>query len=226
MLLGYEGRFVSGFAITAGVALCALVLALALGLAGAAAKMSSRRLPRTVATAYTMAVRGIPELLFILVVYYDLQHAINALAESMGDERGWIIPPFGAGVAAIGLFYGAYMTETFRGAMLAVPQGQREAGLSLGLPPQRIFWRITFPQMLRHALPGIRNNWLVLLKATALVSAIGLADDMMAVANQAKTKTSEPFLFYTAVSVGYLMLTALSGVAFNALEKRARRGLA
>ena len=220
-LLGYESRFFAGLSITAGVALTALAIALAFGLCGAAAKLSANRWSRGAAGAYTTAVRGIPELLFILLVYYDLQRLINVvLAEP------WIIPPFWAGAIAIGLFYGAYMTETFRGAMLAVPPGQREAGLAVGLSRRVVFWRVVFPQMLRHALPGIRNNWLVLLKATALVSVIGLSDDMMAVVNQAKAKTREPFLFYCAAAGGYLLLTALSGAVFDALEKRARRGLA
>ena len=85
--------------------------------------------------------------------------------------------------------------------------------------------RVIFPQMMRHALPGISNNWLVLLKATALISVIGLADDMMAVAGQAKNKTRDPFLFYLAVAGGYLFFTALSDVAFGKLRKIARRGL-
>ncbi|MDM5147930.1 ABC transporter permease subunit [Candidatus Persebacteraceae bacterium Df01] len=224
-LLGYEARFVAGFFITLGVAAIALLLAVLLGLAGAAAKLSAGKVTQRVAGTYTTVVRGIPELLFILVVYYDLQRLINFAYAQLGNDGGFIIPPFWAGALGIGIFYGAYMTETFRGAMLAVPRGQREAALSLGLPPQLLFWRIIFPQMLRHALPGIRNNWLVLLKATALVSVIGLSDDMMAVANQAKAKTREPFLFYFAASIGYLLLTAASGTIFNFLEKRARRGL-
>lgn len=219
-LLGYEARFISGLAVTAAVAVAALLLALALGLLGAAAKQSRHSWMRAVAAVYTTAVRGIPELPFMLLVYFSLQHLINALW-----ENPWIISPFWAGVIVIGLFYGAYMTETFRGGMLAVPRGQKEAGMAIGLSAGVIFWRITFPQMLRHALPGIRNNWMVLLKATALVSVIGLSDDMMAVANQAKAKTHAPFLFYFAAALGYLLLTALSGALFYAVEKRTRRGL-
>ena len=224
-LLGYEARFAAGILITLAVAAAALLLAVVLGLLGATAKLSTGKIVRRLATVYTTVVRGIPELLFILVVYYDLQRLLNAANESLGNEQTFIIPPFWAGVLGIGIFYGAYMTETFRGAMLAVPRGQREAGIALGLSPLLIFWRVMLPQMLRHALPGIRNNWLVLLKATALVSVIGLSDDMMAVANQAKAKTHEPFLFYFAVSLGYLLLTAISGAGFDWLEKRARRGL-
>ena len=223
LLLGYESRFISGFFITAGVALTSLILALALGMAGAAAKLSPRRASRAIAAVYTTTVRGIPELLFILLVYYDLQRLLNTLTESIGGDI-WIIPPFGAGAIAIGLFYGAYMTETFRGAMLAVPRGQREVGIAMGMSHRLVFWHIIFPQMLRHALPGIRNNWLVLLKATALVSVIGLSDDMMAVANQAKAKTHQPFLFYAAAALGYMTLTAISSLIFDWLYRYARRG--
>ena len=221
-LLGYEARFAAGLVLTAAIALASLALALSLGLLGASAKLSHRRWARWAAGVYTTAVRGIPELLFILLVYFEFQRVINALIPT---EEPLIISPFWAGTIAIGLFYGAYMTETFRGAMLAVPRGQAEAGLSVGMKRTAVFWRIVFPQMLRHALPGIRNNWLVLLKATALVSVIGLSDDMMAVVNQAKAKTHQPFLFYAAAAVGYLLLTALSGAVFDALERRARRGI-
>ena len=225
ILLGYEARFLQGMVITAGVALAALALALALGMVGALAKTSGGTAARRVAACYTGAVRGIPELLFILLVYYDLQRLINVVAEWAGGDV-WIIPPFWAGAVAIGLFYGAYMTETLRGGILAVGRGQREAAAALGLPRRVVFFGVIFPQMLRHALPGIRNNWLVLLKATALVSVIGLADDMMAVANQGKSKTGQPFLFYAAAAAGYLVLTTMSGVAFDKIEKYARRGTA
>ena len=83
-----------------------------------------------------------------------------------------------AGVLTIGFIFGAYLTEAFRGAFLAVPPGQREAGLAYGMSTRQVLWRITLPQMLRHALPGLSNNWLVMIKATAIVSVIGLSDLM------------------------------------------------
>ncbi len=225
MLYGYENRFFAGMLITAAVALCALALALALGLAGAAMKTSANRLARSVAAFYTTVIRGTPELLVILLVYFDLQRALNAARESLDYADVWIIPPFWGGVIGIGFYYGAYMTETFRGAILAVPRGQTEAAASLGIKPFPVWLRVIIPQMMRHALPGISNNWLVLLKATALVSVIGLSDDMMAVAGQAKNQTRDPFLFYLAVAAGYLFFTALSDAAFGKLRKIARRGL-
>ena len=216
----------TGMGITAAVALIALAVALALGLLGAAAKTRGGKVARGAASVYTTITRGTPELLLILLIYFDMQRLLNFARESLGMEDAAVISPFWAGASAIGIIYGGYMTETFRGALLAVPAGQAEAGAALGLRQWRVFWLLTFPQMMRHALPGISNNWLVLLKATALVSVIGLSDDMMAVANQAKSKTREPFVFYLAAACGYLVFTAVSGFVFAKLEKRARRGLA
>ena len=226
MLFGYEARFLAGMLITAGVAAVALALALALGLLGAAAKTRGGKFARGAAATYTTITRGTPELLLILLIYFDMQRLLNFVRESLGMEDVALISPFWAGAAAIGIIYGGYMTETFRGALLAVPSGQAEAGFALGLRKRGVFWLLTFPQMLRHALPGISNNWLVLLKATALVSVIGLSDDMMAVANQAKSKTREPFMFYLAAAGGYLLFTAISTMIFSRLEKRFRRGMA
>ena len=124
-----------------------------------------------------------------------------------------------AGVVTLGFIFGAYFTETFRGAFMAVPAGQLEAGRAYGMSRWQVFSRILFPQMLRHALPGLGNNWQVMQKSTALVSIIGLSD-ITWLADQAGRTTHEPFLFYAVVCVFYLALTALSGLVFNWLERR------
>ena len=86
------------------------------------------------------------------------------------------IDPMVAGIITLGFIYGAYFTETFRGAFLAVPKGQIEAATAFGFTGAQTFRRILFPAMMRFALPGIGNNWQVILKATALVSLLGLED--------------------------------------------------
>ena len=90
--------------------------------------------------------------------------------------------------------------------------------------PLQVFRRIVLPQMLRLALPGFANNWLVLVKSTALVSVIGLTD-MMQKAGQAAGATREPFTFYLAAAVGYLLITSVSVVVLRALEKRWSAGV-
>ncbi|SIT39824.1 membrane hypothetical protein [Paraburkholderia ribeironis] len=117
----------------------------------------------------------------------------------------------GVGVLTLGFIYGAYFTETFRGAFLSVPRGQFEAGFAYGMSGWRVFHRIMFPQMMRFALPGVGNNWQVLLKATALVSIIGLADVVRA--SQDAGKSTQAFFFFTVVAGAiYLAITTVSNL--------------
>ena len=116
------------------------------------------------------------------------------------------------------------MTETFRGAFQSVDAGQIEAGKAYGMNRWQIFHRIMFPQMMRHALPGLGNNWLVMLKTTALVSIIGLAD-MVRLASEAAKAVHEPFTFLLPVAAVYLLLTALSEWGFKVLERKYNAGV-
>lgn len=113
----------------------------------------------------------------------------------------------------------AYMGETFRGAFMAVDNGQIEAGRAYGMSNWLVFRRIRFPQMMRHALPGLSNNWMVLLKTTALVSVIGLTD-MVRVAAEASRATHEPFVFLIPVALVYLLIASVSEWLFARLQKR------
>ncbi len=218
MLHGYAGSLLEGAALTLSVAVLSLAIALALGLAGAVAKLSRSRIARGVALAYTTLIRGVPDLVLMLLVFYGGQMAVN----SLGERLGWAyidIDPWIAGVLTIGFIFGAYFTEVLRGAFLAVPAGQKEAAMACGFTPGQVLRRIVGPQMLRHALPGLSNNWLVMIKATAIVSVIGLSD-LMNRAAQAAGTTREPFLFYGAAAVFYLAFTTLSELGFAWLSKR------
>ena len=172
----YYFSILQGSLLTVAVALCSLAVAVFLGLLGAAARLSGRRLPMALGTAYTTIIRGIPDLVVMLLVFYGGTIGLNHLLELMGSKSNVDINPFAAGVLTLGFIYGAYMTETFRGAMLSVPKGQAEAAWAFGMGKTQTFFRITAPQMVRYALPGFTNNWLVLIKSTALVSLIGLKE--------------------------------------------------
>ncbi|MFM7460858.1 MAG: ABC transporter permease, partial [Burkholderiales bacterium] len=209
---------------TLGVAGASLVIAVLLGLVGAAAKLSRVPVIRWLASTYTTVVRGVPDLVLMLLIFFGGQIGINAAAAALGYEGYVDVNPFVAGVATIGFIFGAYLTETFRGALMAIPAGQREAGLAFGMSPMRVFLRITFPQMVRLAIPGFTNNWLVLVKSTAIVSVIGLTD-MMHSAGLAAGATREPFTFYLAAAAIYLAITSISLLALGALEKRVTVGL-
>ncbi|MBV8036675.1 ABC transporter permease [Roseateles sp.] len=214
LLHGFLPSLLEGAAITLAVALSSLAIAALLGLSGALAKLSRSRVARGVAATYTTLIRGVPDLVLMLLIFYGGQVAVNTVAPLLGHEDYIDIDPFLAGVLTIGFIFGAYLTEAFRGAFLAVPPGQREAGLAYGMSPRQVLWRITLPQMLRHALPGVSNNWLVLLKSTAIVSIIGLSD-LMTRGQQAAGTTREPFSFYLAVALIYLVFTSLSELAFG-----------
>jgi len=219
MLHGFLPSLLEGSAVTLAVALSSLAIAALLGLIGALAKLSRSRVARGVAATYTTLIRGVPDLVLMLLVFYGGQLGINAIAPMLGHEDYIDIDPFFAGVLTIGFIFGAYLTEAFRGAFLAVPPGQREAGLAYGMSPRQVLWRITLPQMLRHALPGISNNWLVLIKSTAIVSVIGLSD-LMTRGKQAAGTTREPFTFFLAVAVIYLVFTSVSELVFAWAQKR------
>ena len=223
MLQGYAASLLQGAAVTLAVALASLAIALVLGLAGAAAKLSASVLWRGAATVYTTVIRGVPDLVLMLLIFFGGQIALNALLQRLGFDYV-DIDPFAAGVATLGFIFGAYFTETFRGAIMAVPRGQMEAGRAFGMSRWTVFHRITAPQMLRFAIPSFTNNWLVLVKSTALVSLIGL-NDMMQKAGQAAGATHQPFTFYLAVGGLYLAITAVSVLALRALEVRVSRGV-
>jgi histidine transport system permease protein len=127
-------------------------------------------------------------------------------------------------VITLGFIYGAYFTETFRGAFLAVPKGQMEAARSFGMRPFLVFRRILFPQMMRFALPGLGNNWQVILKATALVSLIGLTDVIKAAQN-AGEGTFRTFYFMSVAGLVYLALTTVSNLVLLALERKYMTGV-
>jgi arginine/ornithine transport system permease protein len=218
-LTGYYGSILHGALLTVGVSLAALVVAVVLGLLGAAAKLSGRRTLVALATVYTTVIRGIPELVLMLLVFYGGSIGINRLLELSGTGATLDINPFGAGVLTLGFIYGAYMTETFRGAILAIPRGQFEAAVAFGMRPLQVFVRITAPQMARYALPGFTNNWLVLIKATALVSLIGL-HEMTYLAKQASAATRSPFAFFLFTAALFLLYTWVSLQLLHRLHAR------
>jgi histidine transport system permease protein len=220
----YLPSILEGAALTLALAVLSALIAVVLGLATAAAKLSPVAPLRWAAAAYTTVIRGIPDLVLMLLVFYGGQMLVNALADRL-DREPIEFSAFWAGTLTIGFIFGAFFGETFRGAFLAVPRGQIEAGVAFGMSPAHVFRRVLFPQMLRFALPGLGNNWLVLLKSTAIVSMIGLAD-MVWMADQAGRSTRQPFVYYMLVCVLYMILTAASGSALRGLHRRYGVGVA
>lgn len=221
-LLDFAPLLGRGCLVTISVAVLALVLATALGALGAAAKLSGGRIQRGAAQTYTTIVRGIPDLVLILLIYFGGQRLLSMVVKAF--DGGYVeISKYWAGIIAIGFIYGAYLTETFRGAYLSVPKGQAEAARSLGMKPLPILWKVLLPQIMRAALPGYGNVWMVLVKSTAVVSVIGL-EDLVGLADKAGKASRAPFLFFVAVILVYLAITWVSGLVLRHMEARANRG--
>ena len=221
-LYGFGPALLAGTLMTIQLALCALALGLVLGLLGALAKTSPNRFLQWLGGTYSTIVRGVPELLWVLLIYFGTVNLMRELGTLLGNPE-LELNAFAAGVIALGLCFGAYATEVFRGAILAIPRGHREAGQALGLSKVRIFWRIILPQMWRIALPGLGNLFMILMKDTALVSVIGL-EEIMRRSQIAVSLSKEPFHFFLIAAFIYLSLTVLAMTAMHFLEQRASRG--
>ncbi|MDW6016614.1 ABC transporter permease [Vibrio plantisponsor] len=234
-LQGYEASIAKGAVLTIEVAILSLLLAVVLGMLGALAKLSPYAWAKGIATLYTTIIRGIPDLVLMMLIFFGgqilLNNSLYSINETLNDWLGtaeeWVqyvpdyidVSPFIAGVLTIGFIFGAYMAETFRGAIMAVDKGEMEAAKAYGMSAVLSFRRILLPQMIRHALPGFGNNWLVLLKTTALVSIIGL-EDMVRMSSLAAGSTKMPFTFYMTVAVIFLLFTSISTGLLKLVERK------
>ncbi len=225
LVLPYANLFLAGTSITLLVTLAVLPIGICLGLIGAAAKLSGDPVAMAYANVYTSVVRGLPELLVILVIFMGGQQAVNAMAELVGYEDHIDFNAFTAGVVALAFMFGAYATEIFRGAILAIPKGQTEAAHAFGMGGWLTFWRITLPQVWRLALPGLGNLTLVLMKDSALLSLIGL-NEIIRVVGIAAQATKHATLFYFVGALMFLFLTFIVMSVQKRLEIKANRGVA
>lgn len=223
-LQGYGTLLIDGAKLTVLVGLWAMIIAMLLGMVGAWGKLARSKLANLAAGTYTTIIRGIPELVLILLVYYGAPTLLQDIAASMDMDIFIDINPFWAGVCTIGFIYGAFSTEVFRGAFLAVDKGQVEAARSMGMGPVLCFRRILLPQMWRFALPGLGNVWMVLIKATALISVIQLPE-LMRNADIAARATRLPFTCYFLASLIYLAITIASLLGQQQMEKWASKGV-
>ncbi|BBT78847.1 ABC transporter [Aeromonas allosaccharophila] len=202
---------------TLGLALASLVGGMVLALAFSAAELSKQRaLVWPVATLTTL-IRGLPELLVVLFIYFGSTQVLFLITGEYVE-----FSPFACGVLALSLLFASYATQTLRAALNAVPAGQRLAAMALGLGKSHIFFRIVLPQAWRHALPGLGNQWLVLLKDTALVSLIGV-NEMMRQAQMASASTYEPFTWYAAAALIYLAISLVSEYGLGLAARYTRR---
>ena len=221
---GWGGQLLAGALVTIEIGVASYLVGLLFGLAGAWAKLAGPRPLRALANAYTTVVRGVPDILIILFVYYGGTTALRSLIGLVVPGVTVEIDAFTAAVVSLGFVSGAYATELFRGSIQAVPPGQIEAAKSLALPPPVMFFKVVLPQALRFALPAMGNLWVVVLKDSALISVVGVRDLLGSAATAAAT-TRMPFTFYAVVALIFLGLTIASVGLFQLAERAYGRGV-
>lgn len=221
---GWGDEILAGLEVTLLLALTTAPVALVLGFLLALARRSPSFPLRAFGNAFTTVFKGLPELLTLFLVYYGGQILIREVLSLFGG--GYVeVSAFLAGVVALGVVAASYASEIFMAALGAIPRGQGEAARALGLGRFATFWKVILPQVMRIALPGLGNVWLVLLKDTALVSVIALPD-LLRRTQIAVGVTKEPFFFFTVALLIYLACSLISVAALSRLERRYGRGIA
>ncbi|WDP84395.1 MAG: ABC transporter permease subunit [Desulfobacter sp.] len=223
-LYGYGGALAAGTVGTIKIMMMSLALGLISGMAGAGAKLSGIKILSWLTDTWTIVIRGVPELILVLFVYFGGSAIITQGAALLGFELYIEINPMVAAVFTLGLVYGAYATDVFRVSILAVAKGELEAARAIGMGRTKVFFRILFPQIWRYALPGLGNLFMILQKDTALVSVIGM-NELMRNASQAVANTRKPFTFYITAALIYLGITTITTLVLYVLEQRANRGV-
>jgi len=220
---GWAGLLLRGAVVTVLLSLATVPLGFGGGLVLALLRLSRWWGVGRVCAVYVWFFRGIPDLLSLFLVYFGLQAVLNWVGRAVGGER-LEIDAFAAGVVALSMVVAAYSSEVWLGARAAVAPGQVEAARSLGLRRGLVFRFVVLPQMVRVALPGLGNVWMVLIKDTSLISTLAVMD-LLRAASEASRATSRPILFYVAAGAVYLVFSLVSGAGQAVLERRAGRGL-
>ncbi|WP_374384786.1 ABC transporter permease [Dongia sp.] len=223
---GYGDEFFKGIYTTLGISVSAYAIAFCIGMLGAWAKLCHVRSLNRAGEVYTTVVRSVPELLLIILIFYAGTSTLSSILVGLGlAERGVEINPFAAVISALGIIYGAYLTDVLRGGIQAVPKGQIEAAKAFGMHGPRRFIRIILPQMVRYAISGLGNQWLNITKDSAFVSVVAAVGDIMSVGRGAANQTKHFLFYYGATAVVFMIVSGVSMYVTGRLEKRANRGV-
>ncbi|PBP56835.1 amino acid ABC transporter permease [Pseudomonas syringae] len=189
--------FLQGAALTLFVSVCSIVVSVALGFVTALARLSSSAVVFGIASFYASFFRGTPLLIQILLIYLGL------------PQLGIVPGAITAGVIALSLNYGAYLSEIFRAGIIGVSAGQREAALALALRPAQIFWRVTLPQAMRTIIPPTTNQFISMLKDSSLISVMGVWEVMFLAQSYGRSSYRYIEMLTTAAVLYWIMSIGL-----------------
>jgi len=195
-----------GLLVAIQVAAVALVLSVAIGLVLALLRLGKPPVS-WLAAIYVNVFRGVPALVSVIWVYFGWSLVV-----------GISFTVFQAGVIALTLLYSAFISEIYRAALQAIPKGQREAGLALGMHPARIFVQVTLPQATKIAIPNIGSMFIGMIKDTSTFTVIGLLE-LVRVTQNLNSTTFQPFVLYTAAAGLYVAAAFFFDFLFRAFEK-------
>ena len=207
-----------GVGVTVSLALATLPFGLLVGFVFALGKQSEEPSLRLASNIYTTIFRGLPELLTLFLVYFGVQIGAQQLLALFGYTGGVTINSFVAGMIALGVVFSSYASEVFLSAFRAIPRGQYEGGYAIGLSYGKTMRLVILPQLVRIALPGLSNLWLILVKDTALVSVVGLSDILRQTSIAARV-SKEAFLFFGLACLIYLALAIVSSFGIARIER-------
>lgn len=201
-----------GALVTIQISVLAMALALVLGLVAAVGRLSRNRVLRAIAGFYIEVVRGTPLLVQLFIVYYGL------------PSYGIRLEPFTAGFLTLGVHYGAYLSEVYRAGILSVDRGQWEAAASIGMRQTMVMREIILPQAFRTILPPIGNYFISMLKDSALVATISVAE-LLRTGQLRVAVTFRAMDIYLMVAAIYLAMSYPLSLLIRSLESRTSRGV-
>jgi cystine transport system permease protein len=201
---------IAATAVTIGLAVAAMAIGLVIGLLAAITRVGKVPVLEQFVRGYVSLIRGTPLLVQLFMIYYGL------------PQLGLPLEPIPSGIIALSLNVGAYLSESFRAAILSVPKGQYEAGLSLGMSYWTVMRRIIIPQSIRTALPTIGNSFISLLKDTSLVSVITVTE-LLRATTLVIARTFQPLTLYAEAALIYWLLSSGFSLLQERIERRVSR---
>ncbi|ESW68486.1 ABC transporter permease [Mesorhizobium sp. C277A] len=209
---GWIDDIAYGALVTIALALATLPIGLTIGFFVAWAKQSEEPSLRVAANIYTTVFRGLPELVTLFLFFFGMPILLQYVIRLFRPEATVDVDSFLAGMIVLSLIFSSYSSEVFLSGFRAIPKGQYEGGYAIGLSKWQTMRKVILPQLLRIAFPGLENCWLSLLKDTALVSVVNLAETLRN-AGVAARVTKHSFLFYSVAAMVFLILAILSSIA-------------